>query len=166
MVSTPVLYPTHHSQYSEQQVLYRKFPTAEPAGQPSNTFHPSRTSSVYSSLSPVSHTQSTPSLTVLAAASSPLTFCCNFSHISSLAVPSCNYSGARSKKAPSFVGCAGELLDLFYPIRRPCQLVWSYQCHAVLRYIDSATKELWTSLPEYDAATEWRSRLELSTSAP
>jgi len=63
--------------------------------------------------------------------------------------------GAGSKEAPSFSGCAGDLLDFFTQfedLANSCGLTIREQCRTVLRYIDSAMKRLWISLPEYDAA--------------
>jgi len=61
--------------------------------------------------------------------------------------------GAGSKEAPSFSGCAGDLLNLFTQfedLANLCGLTSREQCHVVLRYVDSATKQLWISLPEYN----------------
>jgi len=63
--------------------------------------------------------------------------------------------GAGSKKAPSFSGCASELLDFFTQfedLANSCRLTSAEQCRIVLRYIDSDTKQLWKSFPECDAA--------------
>jgi len=63
--------------------------------------------------------------------------------------------GAGSKEAPSFSGHAGDLLDFFAQfedLANSCGLTDREQCRAVLQYIDSTTKRLWVSLPEYDAA--------------
>ncbi|KIM50246.1 hypothetical protein SCLCIDRAFT_145982 [Scleroderma citrinum Foug A] len=63
--------------------------------------------------------------------------------------------GAGLKEAPSFSGCARDLLDFFTQfedLSHSCSLTSSQQCCAVLWYIGSATKQLWISLPEYDNA--------------
>ncbi|KIM57743.1 hypothetical protein SCLCIDRAFT_129835 [Scleroderma citrinum Foug A] len=63
--------------------------------------------------------------------------------------------GAGSKEALSFSGRAGDLLNFFTQfedLAHSCGLTSSQQCRAVLRYIDSATKRLWISLPEYNNA--------------
>ena len=63
--------------------------------------------------------------------------------------------GAGSKEAPSFSGHTGDLLDFFTQfedLAHSCGLTSSQQCHAVLQYINSATKQLWISLPEYEDA--------------
>ena len=63
--------------------------------------------------------------------------------------------GAGSKEAPSFSGRAGDLLNFFTQfedLAHSCGLTSSQQCCTVLWYINSATKWLWISLPEYNNA--------------
>ena len=63
--------------------------------------------------------------------------------------------GAGSTRAPSFSGRANELLDFFTQfedLANSCGLDSAEQCSAILVYLDSDTKELWKSFPEYDAA--------------
>ena len=63
--------------------------------------------------------------------------------------------GVGSKEALSFSGCTGDLLDFFTQfedLAHSCGLTSSQQCCTVLQYINSATKQLWISLPEYEDA--------------
>jgi len=142
--------------------------------QPANTSRPSQASAPPSS--PVVHTQPTPSLTVpnaitslkisASAATAPVTApstqpplnntsITNTAAMSSTATSFRGMPGAGSKEAPSFSGCARDLLKFFTQfedLANSCGLTSREQCCAVLRYIDSAMKQLWISLPEYDTA--------------
>ncbi|KIM66598.1 hypothetical protein SCLCIDRAFT_110261 [Scleroderma citrinum Foug A] len=63
--------------------------------------------------------------------------------------------GVGSKEALSFSGCTRDLLDFFTQfedLAHSCGLTSSQQCCAVLQSINSATKQLWISLPEYEDA--------------
>ena len=63
--------------------------------------------------------------------------------------------GHTSKDAPSFSGRAKDLRDFFMQfedLADSCGLTSAEKCHAVLRYVDSDTKELWASLPEFETS--------------
>ena len=60
--------------------------------------------------------------------------------------------GPASKEVSSFSGRTGDLLDFFIQfedLANSYDLIDAEKCHALLRYVDSATKQLWPSLPEY-----------------
>ena len=61
--------------------------------------------------------------------------------------------GCISKDAPSFSGHVKNLQDFFMQfedLADSCGLTSAEQCHAVLQYINSNTKELWASFPEFE----------------
>ena len=63
--------------------------------------------------------------------------------------------GRTSKDAPSFSGRAKDLLDFFTQfedLADSCGLTTAEKCRAVLRYVDSDTRELWASFPEFEAS--------------
>ena len=63
--------------------------------------------------------------------------------------------GHTSKDAPFFSGCAKDLQDFFMQfedLTDSCDLTSAEKCHAVLQYVDSNTKELWASFPEFETS--------------
>lgn len=62
--------------------------------------------------------------------------------------------GPSSSKAPSFKGELSDLLDFFTDfedLKTGCGLKNDEMCHALLQYIDSATKWLWVTLAGYES---------------
>ena len=63
--------------------------------------------------------------------------------------------GRTSKDAPSFSGHAKDLCDFFTQfedLTDSCGLTTTEKCRAVLCYVDSDTRELWASFPEFETA--------------